>query len=143
LQTGLETNRLLIQAASPRLSPKPRHPRKKAKQPQKKSSPVRHPSVQPHYRLCLSDVPFVAGKSTSPSHSVAANVQHVLHLMKHHNKALCNRHVVNDTPLAKPTSTGRPASKSRRPSLPMDSSSSQEELSEVLLTLEDELGQMN
>ncbi|NWU44385.1 CEP57 protein, partial [Hylia prasina] len=143
LQTGLETNRLLIQAASPLLSPKARQPRKKAKQPEKKYSPARHSTVQPHYRLRLSDVPFVAGKSTSPSHSVAANVQHVLHLMKHHNKALCNRHVVNDTPLAKPSSTGRPASKSRRASLPMDSSSSQEELSELLLTLQDEFGQMS
>lgn len=82
-------------------------------------------------------------QSTSPSHSVAANVQHVLHLMKHHTKALCNRHVVNDAPLVKPTSIGHPASKSRRPSLPMDSSSSQEELSEVLLTLQDEFGQMS
>ncbi|XP_041272975.1 centrosomal protein of 57 kDa [Pyrgilauda ruficollis] len=141
LQTGLETNRLLIKAASPLLSPKVRQPRKKAKQPEKKCS-VRHPTVQPHYRLCLGDVPFVAGKSTSPSHSVTANVQHVLHLMKHHTKALCNRRVVNDTP-AKPTSTGHPACKSRRPSLAMDSSSSQEELSEVLLTLQDEFGQMS
>ncbi|KAJ7410641.1 centrosomal protein 57 [Willisornis vidua] len=54
------------------------------------------------------------------------------------------RHVVNDTPLAKPISAGHPvSSKSRRPSLPMDSSSSQEELSEVLLTLQDEFGQMS
>ncbi|NXP23537.1 CEP57 protein, partial [Scytalopus superciliaris] len=143
LQTGLENNRLLIQAASPLLSPKARQPRKKSKQPEKKGSLRSHPTVQPHYRLCLGDVPFVAGKSTSPSHSVAANVQHVLHLMKQHTKALCNRHVVNDTPLAKPLSTGHPVGKSRRSSLPMDSSSSQEELSEVLLTLQDEFGQMS
>ncbi|NWR29096.1 CEP57 protein, partial [Oxyruncus cristatus] len=143
LQTGLETNRLLIQAASPLLSPKARQPRKKAKQPEKKCPLGSRSTVQPHYRLCLGDVPFVAGKSTSPSHSVAANVQHVLHLMKQHTKALCNRHVVNDAPLAKPISTAHPASKSRRPSLPMESSSSQEELSEVLLTLQDEFGQMS
>ncbi|KAM4905055.1 centrosomal protein of 57 kDa isoform 4-T4 [Sylvia borin] len=143
LQTGLETNRLLLEAASPLLSPKARHPRKKAKHPEKKRSPVRHSTVQPHYRLCLGDVPFVAGKSTSPSHSVAANVQHVLHLMKHHNKAFCNRHVVNDTPLARPSSVGRGASRSRRSCLPMDSSSSQEGMSEVVLALQDELGQMN
>ncbi|XP_009564780.1 centrosomal protein of 57 kDa [Cuculus canorus] len=140
LQTGLETNRLLIQAASPLLSPKARKPRKKAKQPEKKRS---HPTTQPHYRLCLGDVPFVAGKSTSPSHSVGANVQHVLHLMKQHTKALCNSRVVNDTPLAKSISTGHPASKSRKSSLPKESSSSQEELSEVLLTLQDEFGQMS
>ncbi|XP_050187352.1 centrosomal protein of 57 kDa isoform X2 [Myiozetetes cayanensis] len=143
LQTGLETNRRLIQAASPLLSPKARQPRKKAKQPEKKCPLGSRSTVQPHYRLCLGDVPFVAGKSTSPSHSVAANVQHVLHLMKQHTKALCNRHVVNDTPLAKPISTAHPASKTRRPSLPMESSSSQEELSEVLLTLQDEFGQMS
>ncbi|NXP37152.1 CEP57 protein, partial [Leiothrix lutea] len=143
LQTGLETSRLLLEAASPLLSPKARQPRKKAKHPEKKRSPVRHSTVQPHYRLCLGDVPFVAGKSTSPSHSVAANVQHVLHLMKHHNKAFCNRHVVNDAPLARSSSAARPASRSRRSSLPVDSSSSQEEISEVVLTLQDELGQMN
>uniref|UniRef100_A0A8C8E7L9 Centrosomal protein 57 n=1 Tax=Otus sunia TaxID=257818 RepID=A0A8C8E7L9_9STRI len=142
LQTGLETNRLLIQAASPLLSPKTRKPRKKTKQPEKKCS-TSHLTTQPHYRLCLGDVPFVAGKSTSPSHSVGANVQHVLHLMKQHTKALCNSRVVNDTPLAKPISTGHPASKSRKSSLPKDSSSSQEELSEVLLTLQDEFGQMS
>ncbi|NWS72343.1 CEP57 protein, partial [Crotophaga sulcirostris] len=139
LQTGLETNRLLIRAASPLLSPKARKPRKKTKQSEKK----RHLTTQPHYRLCLGDVPFVAGKSTSPSHSVGANVQHVLHLMKQHTKALCNSRVVNDTPLAKSVSTGHPASKSRKPSLPKESSSSQEELSEVLLTLQDEFGKMS
>ncbi|NXW96389.1 CEP57 protein, partial [Larus smithsonianus] len=143
LQTGLETNRLLIQAASPLLSPKARKPRKKTKQPEKKCSHTSHLTTQPHYRLCLGDVPFVAGKSTSPSHSVGANVQHVLHLMKQHTKALCNSRVVNDTPLAKSISTGHPASKSRKSSLPKESSSSQEELSEVLLTLQDEFGQMS
>ncbi|XP_061313833.1 centrosomal protein of 57 kDa isoform X3 [Pezoporus flaviventris] len=143
LQTGLETNRRLIQAASPLLSPKARKPTKKTKQPEKKCSLASHLTAQPHYRLHLGDVPFVAGKSTSPSHSVGANVQHVLHLMKQHTKALCNSRVVNDAPLAKPIGTGHPASKSRKSSLPKDSSSSQEELSEVLLTLQDEFGQMS
>ncbi|KAM6290559.1 centrosomal protein of 57 kDa isoform 2-T2 [Porphyrio hochstetteri] len=143
LQTGLETNRLLIQAASPLLSPKARRPRKKTKQPEQKCSLTSNLTTQPHYRLCLGDVPFVAGKSTSPSHSVGANVQHVLHLMKQHTKALCNSRVVNDTPLAKPLSAERPASRSRKSSLPKESSSSQEELSEVLLTLQDEFGQMS
>ncbi|OPJ90308.1 centrosomal protein of [Patagioenas fasciata monilis] len=82
-------------------------------------------------------------ESTSPSHSVGANVQHVLHLMKQHTKALCNSRVVNDTPLAKSGSAGHPASKSRKSSLPKEYSSSQEELLEVLLTLQDEFGQMS
>lgn len=86
---------------------------------------------------------YFSFQSTSPSHSVGANVQHVLHLMKQHTKALCNSRVVNDTPLAKSISTGHPASKSKKSSLPKDSSSSHEELSEVLLTLQDEFGQMS
>ncbi|NXA37249.1 CEP57 protein, partial [Eudromia elegans] len=143
LQTGLETNRMLIQAASPLLSPKARRPRKKTKQSDKKCPLTSHLTTQPHYRLSLGDVPFVAGKSTSPSHSVGANVQHVLHLMKQHTKALCNSRVVNDAPLAKASSSARPASKSQRSLVPKESSSSQEELSEVLLTLQDEFGQMS
>ncbi|XP_063161951.1 centrosomal protein of 57 kDa isoform X2 [Candoia aspera] len=96
-----------------------------------------HFHAQPHYRLRLGDVPFVAGKSTSPSHSVTANVQHVLHLMKHHSKALCNDRVVSEVLLCKQMNKGR------RPSLSSISSTSQGDLSEVLLTLQDELGQMS
>ncbi|XP_009996819.1 PREDICTED: centrosomal protein of 57 kDa [Chaetura pelagica] len=143
LQMGLETNRRLIEAASPLLSPNARKPRKRNKLPEKKCSRSSHVILQPHYRLCLGDVPFVAGKSTSPSHSVGANVQHVLHLMKQHTKAFCNSRVVNDIPLAKRVSTAYPASKCRKSSLPKSSSSSQEELSEVLMTLQDEFGHMS
>ncbi|NWU95517.1 CEP57 protein, partial [Upupa epops] len=143
LQTGLETNRLLIQAASPLLSPKARKPRKKTKQPEKNCALPGRVCAQPHYRLCLGDVPFVAGKSTGPSHSVGANVQHVLHLMKQHTRALCNSRVVTDVPLAKPGGAAHPAGRSRKASAPKESSSSQEELSEVLLTLQDEFGQMS
>uniref|UniRef100_A0A8C6ZH42 Centrosomal protein 57 n=1 Tax=Nothoprocta perdicaria TaxID=30464 RepID=A0A8C6ZH42_NOTPE len=138
LQTGLETNRMLIQAASPLLPPKARRPRKKTKQPDK----VTQRGRKPHYRLSLGDVPFVAGKSTSPSHSVGANVQHVLHLMKQHSRALCNSRVVSDAPLADALGGARPAGTSHRAPVPRESSS-QEELSEVLLTLQDEFGQMS
>uniref|UniRef100_A0A8D2KXD8 Centrosomal protein 57 n=1 Tax=Varanus komodoensis TaxID=61221 RepID=A0A8D2KXD8_VARKO len=101
-------------------------------------SGLTHFHPQPHYRLRLGDVPFVAGKSTSPSHSVGANVQHVLHLMKHHSKALCNDRVVSDVPMTQQTSKGR-----RSPVSSVSSLSSQGDLSEVLLTLQDELGQMS
>ncbi|XP_060090903.1 centrosomal protein of 57 kDa [Heteronotia binoei] len=141
LQTGLENNRRLLQAKTqqvPTLLPsKPKMKKKKAKQLDKSTSAVTHFHSQPHYRLRLGDVPFVAGKSTSPSHSVVANVQHVLHLMKHHSKVLCNDRVVSDVPLSKHANRGRRSSESSA------SSASQGDLSEVLLTLQDELGQMS
>ncbi|KAG8136981.1 hypothetical protein E2320_005525 [Naja naja] len=141
LQTGLETNRRLLQAQTqpaPVLMPsKPKKMKKKSKQLEKNDSGMTHFHSQPHYRLRLGDVPFVAGKSTSPSHSVTANVQHVLHLMKQHSKALCNNRVVSEAPMSKATSRGRRSSTSSL------SSTSQGDLSEVLLTLQDELGQMS
>ncbi|XP_066475882.1 centrosomal protein of 57 kDa isoform X1 [Tiliqua scincoides] len=141
LQVGLETNRKLLQAktqSAPMSVPsKSKKTKKKAKQQDKNDSGTTHFHTQPHYRLRLGDVPFVAGKSTSPSHSVGANVQHVLHLMKHHSKALCNDRVLSDVPLDKQLSKGRRASTSSM------SSSSQGDLSEVLLTLQDELGNMS
>ncbi|XP_074840497.1 centrosomal protein of 57 kDa isoform X2 [Carettochelys insculpta] len=143
LQTGLETNRILLQAGTPSVPPKPRKSKKKAKQPDKKRPVTSHFHAQPHYRLRLGDVPFVAGKSTSPSHSVGANVQNVLHLMKQHSKALCNNRVINDVPPPKPNGNSSHTSKGRKSSLSTDSSTSQEELSEVLLTLQDEFGQMS
>ncbi|XP_042762939.1 centrosomal protein of 57 kDa isoform X1 [Panthera leo] len=83
-----------------------------------------------------------AAQSTSPSHAVVANVQHVLHLMKQHTKALCNDRVVNSVPLAKQVSSRN--GKSKKVSVtPPSSSSINEELSEVLQTLQDEFGQMS
>ncbi|XP_061484762.1 centrosomal protein of 57 kDa [Rhineura floridana] len=141
LQTGLEKNRLLLEAQTqPALVSEPLKPKKnkkKTKQLEKNDFGMTHFHAQPHYRLRLGDVPFVAGKSTSPSHSVGANVQHVLHLMKHHSKALCNDRVVSEVPLSKQMSRGR------RFSGASISSTSQGDLSEVLLTLQDEFGQMS
>lgn len=42
-----------------------------------------------HYRMDLRDVPFVVGTSTEASHSVGANYQRVLSLMKSHTPLLC------------------------------------------------------
>lgn len=142
LQTGLEANRLIfedkiVSSYVPTSSRKIK--KKKSKPPEKKGS-KNYFGAQPHYRLCLGDMPFVAGKSTSPSHAVVANVQHVLHLMKHHSKALCNDRVVNSVPLAKQACSR--GSKSKKPVTPPSSSVS-EELSDVLQTLQDEFGQMS
>ncbi|XP_059389678.1 centrosomal protein of 57 kDa-like [Carassius carassius] len=125
LQTGLEANRLLIQSVSPR-------PHKSSRIKPKKVSTKKHPSQpQPHYRLSLGDVPFVTGTSTGSSHSVRANVQHVLHLMTQHHPQLCNERVLGHAPSASHSTSSS------------SSSSCGEELSELLLTLQDEFGQMS
>ncbi|KAM4796652.1 centrosomal protein of 57 kDa isoform 2-T2 [Rhinophrynus dorsalis] len=133
LQTGLETNRILLRSLTPPAKAK----KAKSLQLEKKASHFSGSHVQPHYRLSLGDVPFVAGTSTAPSHSVRANVQHVLQLMKQHNKALCNEKVVGQQPVEKKESGIRWIED------PAASSASYQDLSEVLLTLEDEFGQMS
>ncbi|GIY18551.1 transcriptional repressor protein YY1 [Caerostris extrusa] len=50
---------------------------------------------QSHYHLKLKDVPFILGASSSASHSVVANVQNIIALMKSHNKALCAPKIQN------------------------------------------------
>ncbi|PNJ86446.1 CEP57 isoform 2 [Pongo abelii] len=116
LQTGLETNRLIFEdKATPHVPNARRIKKKKSKPPE---------------------------KSTSPSHAVVANVQLVLHLMKQHSKALCNDRVINSIPLAKQVSSR--GGKSKKLSVtPPSSNGINEELSEVLQTLQDEFGQMS
>ncbi|TRY93029.1 hypothetical protein DNTS_009488 [Danionella cerebrum] len=115
LQTGLEANRLLIQSVSP-----PPQKSKHKKLTVKKLSSL----SQPHYRLSLGDVPFVTGTSTASSHSVRANVQRVLHLLKHHHPQFCNEQVLGHTSSS-------------------SSTSSADELSELLLMLQDEFGTLS
>ncbi|XP_035240645.1 centrosomal protein of 57 kDa isoform X4 [Anguilla anguilla] len=117
LQTGLEANRILLQAVSPSSAKVTKDKKKKR-----------------------------AVKSTSTSHSVRANVQHVLHLMKQHNPQFCNDRVLSDIPLARRssrTTNGKKASDSRSSSTSSSSSSCSEELSELLLALQDEFGHMS
>jgi len=73
-------------------SPLPVKAKKKKRKPPR---PKPRKSAQPakpsdHYHLNLGNIPFVVGQSTSKSHSLGANVQTVLSLMKAHNPALCN-----------------------------------------------------
>ncbi|XP_069370929.1 centrosomal protein CEP57L1 isoform X2 [Paralichthys olivaceus] len=82
-------------------------------------------------------------KSISPSHSVHANVQSILHMMKHHQPQLCER-----------VSALQRSSCGAKKSLQKDFASSSDSLSEqtdhslgslsdLLLALQDELGQMS
>ncbi|XP_065136386.1 centrosomal protein of 57 kDa isoform X1 [Paramisgurnus dabryanus] len=133
LQTGLEANRILIQSVSPRP-----HKSTKVKKQKKHSS-----HSQPHYRLSLGDVPFVTGTSTGSSHSVRANVQHVLHLMKQHHPQLCNERVLGHAHLAGGSTNERGRSGHQSSGNSASSSSSSEELSDLLLMLQDEFGHMS
>ncbi|XP_019750555.1 centrosomal protein CEP57L1 isoform X1 [Hippocampus comes] len=89
-------------------------------------------------------IPFVAGMSTNPSHSVHANVQSILHMMKHHQPQLCER-------VSALHRTGCGARKSLRmdaqPAARRDGEAEPDaqslgSLSDLLLALQDELGQM-
>ncbi|XP_069829724.1 centrosomal protein CEP57L1 isoform X2 [Dendropsophus ebraccatus] len=56
--------------------------------PQKKKKPAASKSTfEPKISVKTGDLPFVAGKSTSTSHSLSANVQSVLHMMKHRSQS--------------------------------------------------------
>ncbi|KAJ7995328.1 hypothetical protein DPEC_G00243410 [Dallia pectoralis] len=132
LQTGLEAHRILMNSASAR----PPKARSRSRERSPVSKAWQKPSItQPHYRLSLGDVPFVAGKSVGCSHSVRANVQSVLSLLKQHQPQLCNARVLSHTPLVLPANGRQSDSGS--------SSSCGAELSDLLLALQDELGHMS
>ncbi|XP_006795478.1 centrosomal protein of 57 kDa isoform X2 [Neolamprologus brichardi] len=108
LQTGLEASRILLQSVSPCRSAK--------KSKEKKSNT----------------------KSVGCSHSVRANVQSVLSLLKRHQPHLCNSRVLSRNTNGSGTD-GHPHSESSSSS----SSASGEELSELLQALHEELRLMS
>lgn len=115
-------------------------PKKRMK---KKTVPPKRPHSSPtlrgkehnrHYRLNLAEIPFVAGQSTSASHSLGANVQKVLAMMKSHNKALCSSHHLSHrpgTPSSSCSSSGGEAT---------ESSTGAQDLGDLLNQLQDEFG---
>uniref|UniRef100_A0A673AWP4 Centrosomal protein 57 n=1 Tax=Sphaeramia orbicularis TaxID=375764 RepID=A0A673AWP4_9TELE len=129
LQAGLETNRILLQSVSPCLSSR--------QSKDKKSSSKQMSYTEPHYKLSLRDVPFVAGTSVGCSHSVRANVQSVLSLLKQHQPHLCNSRVLSKNPNSPETGSRSHSSSSS------SSSTSEEELSDLLQALQEELRLMS
>uniref|UniRef100_A0A4W6EDY4 Centrosomal protein 57 n=1 Tax=Lates calcarifer TaxID=8187 RepID=A0A4W6EDY4_LATCA len=110
LQTGLEANRILLQSVSPCLS------------------------------TSLSKEKKSNSKSVGCSHSVRANVQSVLSLLKRHQPHLCNSRVLSNN--ANGHETGRRNGRSDSSSS-SSSSASGEELSELLQALQEELRLMS
>ncbi|XP_008423926.1 centrosomal protein of 57 kDa isoform X1 [Poecilia reticulata] len=125
LQTSMEANRILLQSVSPRLSFKEK--KSSSKQPSPKHT-------EPHYRLSLRDIPFVTGTSVACSHSVRANVQAVLSLLKRHQPQLCNKRV-----LSRNADHSETSSQSGTSSSSSSSSTCGDELSELLQALQEEL----
>ncbi|MEE6475992.1 hypothetical protein FKM82_010932 [Ascaphus truei] len=135
LQTGLEVNRILISSASAQIAPKRKV---KKKNPQTKKSVVNKEPLQHQCYPKARELPFVAGRSTSSSHSLSANMQSVLHMMKHHSPRVsqpCLRSAER-----KPWRT---QSASRSVATSSASSATGDNLSDLLLALQDELGQMS
>ncbi|XP_053503389.1 centrosomal protein CEP57L1 [Ictalurus furcatus] len=127
LQRELEAN-LLFSAAE--VKPKKLKKQTKEKTLTKKSVNTEVPRRAPKPKR----MPFVAGTSTSPSHSVNANVQTVLHLLKTRQPRTCER------------TQSEPKKRSgshRAPQSPSDGAAAVGSLSELLLALQDELGHMS
>ncbi|XP_038253489.1 centrosomal protein CEP57L1 isoform X1 [Dermochelys coriacea] len=133
LQTGLEINRILMSSVSPQNEPKKKNQKKKTA---KKKSALKkvHP---PQFCLNAGMLPFVAGKSASSSHSVSANVQSVLHMMKHRSPCVLSR-----CPEAAEHRISRRTIACKSVSS-CSTSSVTENLSDLLLAIQDELGQMS
>ncbi|XP_005097145.2 centrosomal protein of 57 kDa-like isoform X2 [Aplysia californica] len=125
-------------SAAVRTKKPPKKKKKKAAAPPVKrpTSACRSSEPSRHYRLNLAEIPFVAGKSTTPSHSLGANVQKVLAMMKSHNTALCTN------------SCHHGSSEGQRSDSPASSTgssvvSTDQELNDLLSQLQDEFGQLS
>ncbi|XP_041660703.1 centrosomal protein CEP57L1 isoform X2 [Cheilinus undulatus] len=141
LQRELDTNlRLSLQTSE---ETKPKKIKKTTNKTQRQNE-LASPSGSRNFKM-----PFVAGTSTSPSHSVHANLQSILHMMKHHQPQLCQhvsslhmssagvkkslqKHFQQSTIAAH-----MPEKKPKQADHPLGS------LSDLLLALQDELGQMS
>ncbi|XP_068135541.1 centrosomal protein CEP57L1 isoform X2 [Hyperolius riggenbachi] len=130
LESGFEVNRILLSAAAENDS------QRKVK----KKKPLQKPAMaavpDPRMSVKSGDLPFVAGTSTSSSHSISANVQSLMHMIKHQSPR---------TTLKRSKSVGHKPSRSagtiRTSACAMPSTG--DSLSDLLFALQSELEQMN
>ncbi|XP_014378346.1 centrosomal protein CEP57L1 isoform X2 [Alligator sinensis] len=134
LQTGLEINRILMSSVSSQNEPKRKNRRKKTV----KKNPSLKKVTPPQFYVKTGVLPFVAGKSASSSHSVSANVQSVLHMMKYRSPCVSSQY-----PEKAECRVSRRTIASKSVSSCSTSSSVTENLSDLLLAIQDELGQMS
>ncbi|KAM6324475.1 centrosomal protein CEP57L1 [Aegotheles albertisi] len=135
LQTGFEINRMLMSSVTSQNEPK-KEKGKKTKT--KKRNPTAKKMHLSQLHVKAGELPFVAGKSVSSSHSVSANVQSVLHIMKHRNPRISSRSQGGAT-----SGISGCSALSKSVSSCSTSPTATNSLSDLLLAIQDELGQMS
>ncbi|OXB70160.1 UNVERIFIED_CONTAM: hypothetical protein H355_015730 [Colinus virginianus] len=131
-QREFEINRILMSLNSSESEPKKRSRKKKSP---KKKNPIMKETHLPHCHVKAGVLPFVAGKSVSSSHSLSANVQSVLHVMKHRNPRISSqRQIQNTSGISGQTTLSKLVSSTYTVT---------RRLSDLLLGIQDELSQMS
>ncbi|XP_065535205.1 centrosomal protein CEP57L1 [Lathamus discolor] len=136
-QTGFKINRILLSSVTSQNEPKKENMKKKKT---KKRNPTVKKMHLSQLHVRAGELPFVAGKSVSSSHSVSANVQSVLHIMKHRNPCISSQSQRGATSgISGHTALSGSVSVSSCSASPIATRS----LSDLLLAMQDELGQMS
>ncbi|XP_049674099.1 centrosomal protein CEP57L1 isoform X4 [Accipiter gentilis] len=135
LQTGFEINRILMSSVTSQNEPKKENGKKKKT---KKRNPTMKKMHLSQLHVKAGELPFVAGKSVSSSHSVSANVQSVLHIMKHRNPRISSQSQGGAT-----SGISRRNAFSKSVSSCSTSPTATRSLLDLLLAIQDELGQMS
>ncbi|KAG9493343.1 hypothetical protein GDO78_001315 [Eleutherodactylus coqui] len=137
LETGPEVNPIPQSESAEKASQK--NTKKKKLLPK---SPAASKSItsEPKIAVKAGDLPFVAGKSTTTSHSLSANVQSVLHMMKHRSQSPAVAQQRSRSAGHKPCPKGMVAN--RNP-ITCTALSIGDSLTDLLLDLQGELEQMS
>ncbi|KAF2987145.1 hypothetical protein EK904_012081 [Melospiza melodia maxima] len=135
LQTGFDINRILMSSVTSQHEPEKENG--KNKKPRKRNPTMKKMQLPPLH-VKAGELPFVAGKSASSSHSVSANVQSVLHIMKHRNPCISSRGQGGAT-----AGISGHSALSKSVSSCSTSPTATRSFSDLLLAFQDELGQMS
>ncbi|KAM3676642.1 centrosomal protein CEP57L1 isoform 2-T2 [Ammospiza maritima maritima] len=135
LQTGFDINRILMSSVTSQHEPEKENG--KNKKPRKRNPTMKKMQLPPLH-VKAGELPFVAGKSASSSHSVSANVQSVLHIMKHRNPCISSRGQGGAT-----AGISGHSALSKSVSSCSTSPTATRSFSDLLLAFQDELGKMS
>ncbi|KAM5163105.1 centrosomal protein CEP57L1 isoform 2-T2 [Mantella aurantiaca] len=133
LESGLKVNSIFLSAATQNASQ-----RKVKKKKQLQTKPAESKPTDLRMSLKAGDLPFVAGKSTSSSHSLSANVQSVMHMIKHQSQSPHTTQARSKSAGPKPITMGG-TSRTFAYAAP----STGDSLTDLLLALQGELEDMN